>query len=119
MKNAFDEAFSNGYNKLVIIGTDCPGLSAEILREAFFSLNQTDVVLGPAADGGYFLLGMKRMISELFEDIAWSTDTVFSKTVEILKKNKQSFSLLPILYDIDEEKDWNRYISENTNYEIY
>ncbi len=118
MKNAFDEAFSLNYDKLLIIGTDCPGLNAEILQQAFISLNQTDAVIGPAADGGYYLLGMKKRMPQLFENMEWSTFSVFSKTIEILEMNNYSFSLLPVLYDIDEAKDWFKFISENPYHEF-
>ena len=118
MKNAFDEAFSCGYEMVVIIGTDCPNLSAEILNDAFVKLTQFDAVIGPAADGGYYLLGIKKRLPQIFETIEWSTSSVLSKTLEILEKNNCSFSLLPILYDIDEAKDWFRFVYENPYHEF-
>lgn len=116
MKNAFQKVFSIGYHKAVIIGTDCPELTSDILAEAFRNLDQSDLVIGPAADGGYYLLGMKSEHSFLFQGIEWSTSEVFSRTLEIANHHKLSFSLLPVLHDIDEEEDWKKFISQNPIY---
>lgn len=105
MKNAFIKAFENGYEKAIIIGTDCPQIDQTILENAFMKLNHFDVLLGPATDGGYYLLGIKRLSSALFENIKWSTNTVLEKTLEICNQNKLTYFLLPALTDIDEEKD--------------
>ncbi len=105
MKNAFIKAFDNGYEKAIIIGTDCPQIDQTILENAFTQLNYFDIVLGPATDGGYYLLGMKTFFAVFFENIKWSTDTVLKKTIEICNQNKLSYVLLPELTDIDEEKD--------------
>ncbi len=105
MSNAFGYAFQNGFDRTVIIGTDCPELNAGIIMNAFAYLNNHDVVIGPAADGGYYLLGMKQHYSQLFENIAWSTETVFDQTIAICKRNNVSYSQLPVLHDVDEEKD--------------
>jgi rSAM/selenodomain-associated transferase 1 len=117
MKNAFDEAFSMGFQKAVIIGTDCPELTSDLLSQAFENLNCYDLVIGPAEDGGYYLLGMKVCHPYLFENIEWSTSKVFSRTLEQANLHHLNTSLLPTLHDIDEEKDWQRFVSrhpENT-----
>ena len=116
MKNAFQKVFSMGYQKAVIIGTDCPELTADLLIEAFRKLDQSDLVIGPAADGGYYLLGMKSTHSFLFQGVEWSSSQVFSRTLEIANHYNLSFSMLPVLPDIDEEEDWKRFITQNPIY---
>ena len=116
MDNAFQKVFSMGYQKAVIIGTDCPELTADLLIQAFIQLDQSDLVIGPAADGGYYLLGMKSTHSSLFQGIEWSSSQVFSRTLEIANHHKLSFSLLPVLHDIDEEEDWKKFITQNPIY---
>ncbi len=105
MQNAFAYAFKKGYNQIVIIGTDCPDLNAALIMDAFAYLNNHDVVIGPAEDGGYYLLGMKTHYTVLFQNIIWSTGDVFDETIAICKNSKISYSLLPVLHDVDEEKD--------------
>jgi rSAM/selenodomain-associated transferase 1 len=105
MKNAFTSIFQKDYNKIVIIGTDCPGINAGIIMNAFAYLDSHDVVIGPAEDGGYYLLGMKQLYPELFENVNWSTSTVFDETTIKCAKLGLNCYLLPVLKDIDEEKD--------------
>jgi len=105
MKNAFNSSFTAGYEKIIIIGTDCPGINKSILENAFMALNNLDIVIGPATDGGYYLLGMKKEYPFLFQNIEWSTDKVLQQTIDLCNKNRLSYFLLPELSDIDEEKD--------------
>lgn len=105
MKAAFEEVFEKGYSHVVIIGSDCPQLSVQHVQAAFQILQHNDVAIGPASDGGYYLLGMKKVQAPLFQNIAWSTDTVYQRTIDILKENNLSFAGLPVLTDVDEEKD--------------
>lgn len=105
MKNAFAKCFRNHCQKVVIIGTDCPGLSTDILKQAFQALDTNDVVIGPAMDGGYYLLGMKKLHSNIFDHMEWSTATVYDETVKRLNKQKLSFTTLVQLRDIDNEED--------------
>lgn len=105
MKNAFNKSFIEGYKRAIIIGTDCPGVDQIILKNAFAKLNDFDIVIGPATDGGYYLLGMKKEYSFLFQNIEWSTDVVLQQTIDLCKINQLSYFLLPELSDIDEEKD--------------
>ena len=107
MKNAFIKAFSRGYQKVVIIGSDCYDLSPKILNEAFELLNQHDVVLGPATDGGYYLLGMKEMHKSFFINKEWSTNNVLVDTLLDIKKENLTYAMLPALSDIDSEEDLN------------
>ena len=109
MKHGFDNIFGKGYNMAVIIGTDCPGLSAPALMNAFDSLNTHDVVIGPAVDGGYYLLGMKQPCHSLFEHIRWSSSSVFDETIKKCFALHLKYALLPVLQDIDEEKDLKQF----------
>jgi uncharacterized protein len=105
MQNAFAEEFKNGYESICIIGTDCLELTSEIAKQAFDELKSHDAVIGPANDGGYYLLGMKKLIPELFQNKNWSTDSVAPDTINDFKKLGLSFVQLLPLTDVDEEKD--------------
>lgn len=106
MQNAFREAFTEDYSKVVIIGSDCAEITAEIIDQAYRKLEDYDLVVGPSADGGYYLLGMNHFYPELFDDIAWSTSDVLSATLEKAAKLNLSSALLPKLNDVDNRKDW-------------
>ncbi|MFC2176030.1 TIGR04282 family arsenosugar biosynthesis glycosyltransferase [Bacteroidota bacterium] len=108
MMNAFDQAFALGAKRVVIIGSDCPEISPETLEEAFEALTEKDTVVGPAKDGGYYLIGMKKPHPFLFNK-EWSTDTVFEDTLTDLKTNQLSFHLLPQLTDLDTINDLEPY----------
>lgn len=108
MNQAFKEAFSGGYRKAVIIGSDCGELRTELVREAFQKLETGDVVLGPARDGGYYLLGMRSFYEALFEGIAWSTSRVFEQTVDKIRESGLRVHTLDMLNDVDSEEDWNK-----------
>ena len=105
MLNAFREGYRDGYEAISIIGTDCLELTSSILASAFQELNQKDVVLGPAKDGGYYLLGMTRLWPEFFQGKAWSTSSVAKDTIRDCEQLELSYSLLPVLQDVDEEAD--------------
>ncbi|XDD51456.1 TIGR04282 family arsenosugar biosynthesis glycosyltransferase [Leptospira sp. WS92.C1] len=110
MENAFLETFSAGAKKAVIIGSDCPDLETKHIREAFFAMDHRDTVIGPAKDGGYYLLGLKSMSSEIFHEISWSTNRVFATTLEKLQLLRKNIWILPILNDIDEPEDLEPYL---------
>ena len=105
MSNAFKEVFSNGHKKVVIIGSDCYELTTEIINESINALYNNETVIGPAKDGGYYLLGMKAPFKNVFENIEWSTATVFKKTMEMFSENNISVSVLIELNDVDTEDD--------------
>lgn len=105
MKAAFEESFDGGYQEVIIIGTDCLELTSEILNAAFNELKTHDVVIGPAKDGGYYLLGMKRFHPTFFENKIWSTDSVFTDTMHDIKRLKLTYHELPVISDVDEETD--------------
>jgi rSAM/selenodomain-associated transferase 1 len=110
MKNAFEESFNSGYESVCIIGTDCLQLTEDILIMAFDTLKQHDAVVGPAADGGYYLLGMNRFVPELFNNKTWSTSSVCGDTIQDLKSLHCSYYLLPTLHDVDQESDLPPYL---------
>ena len=105
MSNAFREAFHREYRFACIIGTDCAGLTRDIIRNAFEALEESDAVIGPAQDGGYYLLGMKRLLPHVFENKQWSTPTVFDETVRDFRSMGLSYETLPVLRDVDREDD--------------
>ncbi len=105
MNNAFIEAFQKNYEKALIIGSDCAQLTTEIINNAFKKLNEVDVVIGPAYDGGYYLLGMKKYYIDFFLNKEWSTSEVYSQTVDDVKRLNLSYATLPVLLDIDTEED--------------
>lgn len=96
---------------VLLIGTDCPSLTSEILIEAANALSHSDAVIGPSTDGGYYLLGIKLVLPELFKNIDWSTDKVAAQTREVFAKAQLKVHNLPVLNDIDEQHDWNDYLA--------
>lgn len=113
MANAFEQAFAGGAESAVIVGSDCPLLETRHIEEAFAALAVSDLSLGPTPDGGYYLLGMRRFLPDLFRDIAWSTPAVLPATLDIAGRLGLSTHLLPELTDIDTEEDWKVYLSDN------
>jgi uncharacterized protein len=105
MKNAFAALFTEGYRKVCIIGSDCYELSGAIITDAFENLKTTDVVIGPVNDGGYYLLGTAKLVTDFFINKNWSTSTVYSSTLKDAENLQLTVSRLPLLNDIDEEKD--------------
>jgi len=101
MKHAFEKVFEKGYEKVGIIGSDSYELSAQIITDAFERLDQTDIVIGPAKDGGYYLLALKDYVKDIFQNIEWSTGKVLRQTIEVIKQKGYSYALLPLLTDVD------------------
>jgi uncharacterized protein len=117
MAAAFEAAFTAGIERAVTIGTDCPGLNTVRLAQAFQLLETHDLVLGPATDGGYYLIGLRRFIAALFVGIAWGTADVFSNTVEIARGSGLSIATLDSLADVDRPEDlvvWESILAETT-----
>lgn len=108
MASAFEKALAAGMTGVVIIGTDCPDLNPQIMAEAFQFLKAQDLVLGPAQDGGYYLIGLRRLIPELFVGINWGTSQVRQQTVEIADNLGLAIAFLPMLHDIDRPEDLGR-----------
>ncbi len=106
MKAAFQEVFSADYKNVLIIGSDCLQLNSKIIEDAFTMLKEKDTVIGPAKDGGYYLLGMSIMHNFIFENKEWSTSSVFSDTIHDIEQHQLSVGFLPELLDVDSEEDW-------------
>ena len=105
MGNAFIELFKAGYQKLIIIGSDCIELEGAMIEQAFKLLSDHKVVIGPSLDGGYYLMGMNEYIPALFTNKQWGTATVFKDSLYNLQAANINVAQLTILNDIDEEAD--------------
>lgn len=129
LHNAFIDSFEQGYDKTAIIGSDCLDLTVQDICKAFDRLDTakessagngnsngsltkknsaTDVVVGPTEDGGYYLIGASRPVPRLFDKIKWSTDSVFSDTVDLLSNQNIQFASLPKKYDVDSFEEVNK-----------
>lgn len=105
MFNAFEFAFQDGYKRVVLIGSDCFELTDEIIGAAFMQLQYADVVIGPAKDGGYYLIGLNKNYLQLFQNILWSSSAVLKQTIAACNHQNLKYFLLPVLNDIDTEAD--------------
>ena len=105
MLNSFKELFDQGFTQIMIIGSDCLQLQTEHLQEAVVLLESSAAVIGPASDGGYYLLGLTKLYPDLFVNKPWSTDQVFAKTIDDFNNQGISFALLEELSDIDDITD--------------
>ncbi|WP_069132400.1 TIGR04282 family arsenosugar biosynthesis glycosyltransferase [Rhodohalobacter halophilus] len=108
MKNAFEQSFSSGCKEVVLIGSDCPDISESVIKKGFRELKRCDCVIGPAEDGGYYLIGLSRCIPQLFEKMEWSVSSLLDETIKRLNGLSDSYTLLPVLNDIDDEEDLKR-----------
>ncbi len=106
MSAAFRRAFASGAQRVVVIGSDCPDLRAELVNKAFDHLRKAPLVIGPAHDGGYYLLGMREYLPSLFEGIDWGGASVCRQTLEKAQAAGEQFSTLEPLYDVDRPEDW-------------
>lgn len=105
---AFADVFKTN-QPVIIVGSDCASLTSEILENAIEILKKKDFVIGPAIDGGYYLLGMNSFQPSIFENIEWSTEQVFPQTVAKIEALKMDYGLLTALSDIDFEEDWEKW----------
>ena len=105
MSHAFAEAFRQHYKRTVIIGTDCPYLKSSHMKQAFEALRLKDLVLGPAKDGGYYLIGLNWHEKTLFEGISWGTGSVLAETLKIAAGKGLTIKLLETLSDVDRPED--------------
>lgn len=105
MQNAFAAAFVEGKQRVIIIGSDCIELETYMIKEAFAVLENNDVVLGPAKDGGYYLIGMRKFLPTLFEGKTWGSQDLLMDTLLDLKKMSAKYYLLKTLNDIDTIED--------------
>ncbi len=105
MQNAIEKGFEDGFNKIILIGSDLPDISTKIIEEGFDKLTKHEVVFGPAQDGGYYLVGMTKKHFCIFQNKQWSTENLLKTTLNELNKKQISYSLLDILNDIDTIED--------------
>ena len=105
MDHAFKAAFDQGCDRIVVVGSDCPELTVDILEKAFQALDSHPVVLGPAFDGGYYLVGLKQRLTDIFQNIPWGSGNVLKETRKVLLSQKVSFALLERLSDVDTPED--------------
>ena len=109
MQNAFEQELKKA-RKVILIGSDIPDLQVSHIQKAGEILQKKDIVIGPTFDGGYYLIGMKKLNRSIFSNIHWGQKDVFSETCKSITKGKLSFNSLPILSDIDEWQDIPEYI---------
>ena len=103
MLQAFQDRFSEGYKRVVIIGSDSPSLPLSYIRQAVHF--DKDLVLGPSTDGGYYLIGMREKVVDVFNGVDWGTDLVLLETCHLLLEKGVSLELLPVWYDVDNSRD--------------
>lgn len=120
MKNAFIHIFSDGIEKAVLVGGDIPDLTTSLINEAFKTLDTSDAVIGPALDGGYYLIGFSRntFLPDIFGGIAWSTGSVFDRTMSIFEKSGRSVHVLPGLSDIDTFDDLEKWLTSGKAFKL-
>ena len=110
LARAFEEAFRAGIQRVLIIGSDCPGVAAQDVEAAWGSLITHDVVLGPAKDGGYWLIGLRRPRPGLFENVPWSTSAVLETTLSRVRAARLKVKCLRTLADVDTAEDWSEFM---------
>jgi rSAM/selenodomain-associated transferase 1 len=108
MYAAFKEVFDAGYQKAALVGADIPDLSTSIILDAFDVLSENSLVYGPAIDGGYYLVGMKKLIREVFENVPWSSEQTLEKSIVQANSIGESVGFTKTLYDIDTLEDVKR-----------
>ena len=111
LHSAFERAFAAGAQRVLAIGSDCPMVTADLLREAWDGLQTHDVVLGPATDGGYWLIGLRQLQPNLFRGVQWSTEDVFAETIRRVQHAGLSVRLLRELTDVDTDRDWRAFLA--------
>lgn len=112
MASVFKTAFDGPYRSVMVIGTDIPGMNPSLLISAEKSLRNHDIVLGPAKDGGYYLLGLRSPLPVLFEDMPWSTDQILALTKQKIQALGLSLAVLPELRDLDTVEDLHMFIQD-------
>jgi uncharacterized protein len=109
LSRAFAEAFAHGRERVVVIGSDCPELQGTDVRAAWLALDEADVVLGPARDGGYWLIGLRQPQPELFAGMPWSSERVLEETLARCRARQLKWQLLRELTDVDELEHWQEF----------
>lgn len=109
LSTASQQAFKEGASSIILLGGDCPGIRRHHLEEAARHLAKNTSVIGPALDGGYWLLGLPRHCPDAFQGIPWSTPQVLPNTLRILENQNLPPTHLPTLEDVDDHSSWSRY----------
>lgn len=112
LEQAFRRSFDEGAGRVIIIGSDCPDVGERDIQAAWTALSSHDVVLGPATDGGYWLIGLRAPQPDLLANIPWSTDGVLRETLERCRAAGLKTHLLRELSDVDTEADWRRFLAK-------
>lgn len=112
MDRAIRELLGLGAEKVVLTGADIPALNSAIIAKAFATLDHADIVIGPAADGGYYLIGMKEPHGEIFYGIPWSSGEVLKQTVRVIEDQKLQYQSLITLSDLDTASDYQRFLTQ-------
>lgn len=112
MRHFFAGRLPNAESKVVVIGADCPQLLAAEIETAYDRLDQNDVVIGPSTDGGYYLLGMKGDLVEVFDNIDWSTSAVLDQTIQRINQQGKTYALLDARTDVDDEAALKQMLAE-------
>ncbi len=110
LKNTISDVFNIGYNEIIIVGNDCPDLTPKTIQQSFNSLNQSDVVIGPSTDGGFYLIAIKKIDERIFDNVKWYSDKVLSQLLTNINKSHYSHVLLETLNDIDDYADLIRWV---------
>jgi rSAM/selenodomain-associated transferase 1 len=120
MRNAFHRSFSEGLDKVILIGSDIPDIRDSVIDEAFGSLENSGAVIGPASDGGYYLIGFSKstFMPDVFRGIPWSTESVFQETVRILERPGFRIHVLPEKSDVDTLDDLRSFFMRNRDSEL-
>jgi len=113
LERAFADAFAKGAEYVAAVGSDCPAITPEDIQSAWAALRTDDVVLGPAKDGGYWLIGLREPRPALFQTIDWSTDQVLKQTMRRAQARNLKVELLRELSDVDTESDWMEFLEQN------
>jgi uncharacterized protein len=112
--SAFGQLLADSADRAVVIGADCPDLEPAAIRRAFAALEQHDLVIGPAHDGGYYLIGLSRPAPALFDQVSWGTDRVCAQTLERADRGGLAVATLEILGDIDTPEDLVRFVARRS-----
>ena len=109
MANAVADTIDRG-SACLIVGVDCPGIDGAYVRDAARALLANDLVLAPAEDGGYGLIGLRRSAPELFQNVAWGSASVLTETLDKARFLGLEFQLLQQVWDVDDAADWTRFL---------
>ena len=105
MLNAFKDGFNDGYDKIVLIGSDSPDITSNHILNGIEALEEHDVVFGPAEDGGYYLVGLSKMNTSIFINKPWSQPNLLKLTLQELQQHNRDYGILETLNDIDTYED--------------